>query len=141
MNWQRRGRGRGRLARHGRRGKRREEHFRISVTLRVGEQPDAELQVRDGMRGDAAGADDRDGLALGHDGAPRHEQRAQMQERDGVTVHRLDRDRQAVGSDPPREGHGPGGGRQHGAAERPLDVDPTVLTGGEWIFLVEVEHL
>ena len=82
-----------------------------------------------------------DRLALGHDGALRHEERAQMQERDGVTVDRLDRDRLAVRSDPAREGHDPGGGCQHGATEWPLDVDPTVLTGGEWIFLVEVEHL
>ena len=64
-----------------------------------------------------------------------------MQERDSVTVDRLDRDRQAVRSDPAREGHDPGGGCRRGATEWPLDVDPTVLTGGEWIFLVEVEHL
>ena len=145
----RRGRGWGRRRRRchrdglrlraGRRGRpagggiaeRRQEALRVDVAVGIGEQAQAEMHVRDRLLGQAARADHRDRLAFGHHHPPADERRAEMEQRDGVAVGGLNRDRETVGRDRAREGHGPCCGRQHLSTERPLDVDPAVLARGE----------
>jgi hypothetical protein len=89
----------------------------------------------------AARADDADRLALRHDRAPADEERAEMQERDGVAVGRLNGDREPVRRDPADERHRSGGRRDHRVTERPLDVDPTMLAREERVLLVKREPL
>jgi hypothetical protein len=93
------------------------------------------------VRRHAARADDPDRLALRHNRAPADEERAEMQERDGVTVGRLNGDREPVRRDLADERHRSGGRRDHGFTERPLDVDPTMLAREERVLLVKREPL
>jgi hypothetical protein len=87
-----------------------------------------------------ARADDRNRLALGHNRPRGDQERAEMQERDGV-LHRLDRDREPIRRDPAGERHRARGRREHRVADRPLDVDPAMLSGDERVLLVESEAL
>jgi hypothetical protein len=88
-----------------------------------------------------ARADDRDRLALGHDRARADQERTEMQKRDGVAVGGLDRDREPIPRDPAGKGHRSGGRHGHRVAERPLEVDPTMLPWEERVVLVEGEPL
>ena len=139
--WESRGRDR-RLGRHGRRRReRRQEAQGVEIPLRVGAEPDPELHVRDRVGRHAAGADDRDRLALSHESAPADHERPEMQERDGVAVGRLNGDREPVRGDLADERHRSGGRRDHRLTERPLDVDPTMLAREERVLLVKREPL
>ena len=139
--WESRRRDR-RLARRGRRSReRRQEAQWVEIPLRVAADPDSELHVRNRVGRHAARADDPDRLALRHNRAPADEERAEMQERDGVAVGRLNGDREPVRRDPADERHRSGGRRDHGVTERPLDVDPTMLAREERILLVKREPL
>jgi hypothetical protein len=89
----------------------------------------------------AARADDPDRLALRHNRAPADEERAEMQERDGVAVGRLNGDREPVRRDLADERHRSCGRRYHRVTERPLDVDPTMLAREERVLLVKRELL
>ena len=139
--WESRRRDR-RLARRGRRSReRRQEAQWVEIPLRVAAEPDPELHVRDRVGRHAARADDPDRLALRHDRAPADQERAEMQERDGVAVGRLNGDREPVRRDLADERHRSGGRRDHRVTERPLDVDPTMLARKERVVLVKREPL
>jgi hypothetical protein len=124
-----------------RRRKRRQQELRVDVALLVAEHADAQLHVRDRMRDQAAGTDDGDGLALGHDRAFRDQEGAEVKQGDGVAVGRLDRNREAVGRDAAHEADGSRPRREHLPAERALDVDAAVLARREWIVRGEGEAL
>jgi len=139
--WESRRGGR-RLARRRRSSReRRQETQRVEIPLRVAAEPDPELHVRDRVRRHATRADDRDRLALGHDRAPADQERAEMQERDGVAVCRLNCDREPVRRDLAGERHRSGGRRDHRITERPLEVDPSMLARKERVVLVKCEPL
>jgi hypothetical protein len=139
--WESRRRDR-RLARRGRGShKRRQKAQWVEIPLRVAAEPDPELHVRDRVGRHAARADDPDRLALRHDRAPADQERAEVQERDGVAVGRLNGDREPVRRDLADERHRSGGRRDHRVTERPLDVDPTMLARKEGVVLVKREPL
>jgi hypothetical protein len=113
--------------------KRRQEEERVDIALRVGGPANAEMHVRDGLLGRPARADGSNRVALG-DGRPAPDGHgAEMEQRDGVAVRRLDRDR------PPARRHGPGERddaarrRDHRGAGRRADVDPAVEAARVWI--------
>jgi hypothetical protein len=85
----------------------------------------------------AARADDRDRLAFGHDGTCTDQGGAEMQERDGIAVGGLDRDREPVRRDLAREGHRSSGRCNHRLAESPLEIDAAVLSRDERVLLIE----
>jgi hypothetical protein len=131
-----------RLARLRRRSReRRQEAQWVEIPLRVAADPDSELHVRDRVGRHAARADDPDRLALRHNRAPADQERAEVQERDGVAVGRLNGDREPVRRDLADERHRSGGRRDHRVTERPLDVDPTMLAREERVLLVKREAL
>jgi hypothetical protein len=139
--WESRRRDR-RLARCGRRSReRRQEAQWVEIPLRVAAEPDPKLHVGDRVGRHAARADDPDRLALRHDRAPADQERAEMQERDGVAVSRLNGDRESVRRNLADERHRSGGRRDHRVTERPLDVDPTMLAREERVVLVKCEPL
>jgi hypothetical protein len=80
---------------HGRRRlhRRRQEEERVEVALRVGGPAHAEVHVRHRVLGHAARADGTHGGPFGDRRAPFDRQRSEMQQRHGVAVGRLDRDR------------------------------------------------
>jgi hypothetical protein len=130
--------------RHGRRrrrrrSERRKEDLRVDVALGIRAEPNAELDVRHRVLGNAARPHDRDGLAFGNDCAARDQGRAEVQERDGVAVGRLDRDRQTVRRDPADERDRAGGRSENRIAERTLDVDAAMLTRRQGVVLGEEE--
>jgi hypothetical protein len=129
------------VGRRRRRGERRQEEHRVEVALLVAEHADAQLDVRDRVRNQAARADDRDGLALRHGRALHDQERAEMQQGDGIAVGGFDCDRQPVGRDPADEADGSRARREHLAAERALDVDSAVLARRERIVGGEGEAL
>jgi hypothetical protein len=122
--------GNGRRCRRPSRGKRlrgrRQEEQRVEVALGVGGQAYAEVHVRHCLLGDAADAGGADGLALADGRAPPNRQRAEMQQRHGVPVRRLDRERAPAGRHCAREGDDPGRGRGHRCAWRGTHVDAAV---------------
>jgi hypothetical protein len=68
-------------------------------------------------------------LSLGHRCAPRDADRAEMEQRDRVSIGRLDRDRAPVPREAPGKARVAGGGRQHRLPGGPSDVYAAVLTG------------
>ena len=108
----------------------REQPLRVDVAVRLGGQPDAEVDVR--CRGDAVFAladlaDDRplrDGAASGDD------DRSELEERDGMAVGGLDRHGPAAARDGAGEGDGTGSGCADGVADGAGDVDAAVLARG-----------
>jgi len=122
-----------------RRSERRQESLRVAIPLGIRGQPDAELDVRDGVLGDAARPDRRDGLSLGDEGAGRDEGPAEVQEGHGVPVARLDRHRQAVGSHPADESDLARDRGEDRVSEPTLDVDSAVLSRCERVVLREEE--
>ena len=108
------GRGRRRLRRGGR--SRREEAQGVDVALRIGRDPDAEVDVRLLELGRAARAHATDGRAFGDDRALQHADRAEMDERDRVAVVGVDRDRLAAAGNRP--------GKRDGSARGSDDVCP-----------------
>jgi len=106
----------------------RQEEQRIDVPLRLSGLADTEVHVRKGLLRHSARSDRGNRVALG-DGRPaRDGDGAEMEQRDGIAVGRLDRDR------PPARRHGPG--ERHDPARRRddpgtglrADVDSAVET-------------
>ena len=126
-----------RRRRHRRGSERRKEDLRVDVALGIRGESNTELHVWHRVLGNAARPDDRDRLALGNDGAPRDQRRAEVQEGHGVALAGLDRDRQTVRRDPADKRHSAAGGSQDGIAERTLDVDAAMLAGRERVVLGE----
>ena len=139
--------GRRRGCRRGRRGgrrsggPRRKVGERVAVTLRVGGDADAEVDVRPVDLGVAARPDRGDAVALGHRGARRDRQRAEMRERDREPVGGRDRESAARARHRSREGDGAARGRAHGLTGGRADVDAAVLPGGVRLRRVEDEGL
>jgi hypothetical protein len=135
VDWRRRLSG----SRNGRRGRGsgrwlhpllRQERERIDVAVRVRAHPDAEMEVRLIVLGDAARADRPEGRAL-RDGRLRSDlERAKVEERDRVAVGGLHRHGSTPAGHCAREGDDSGGRCTHGGTCRPGDVDAAVLSGG-----------
>ena len=131
----RRGGGRCRRVRSGRRrrgsgnGRRehRQEPDRVEVALRVGGRADAEMDVRPRNLGRAARAHGPDDRTLDHRRVARDDDRAEMRERHGEAVGRLDRDRPAARRHGARKGHDARHGREHRRAVGRGDIDAAVL--------------
>ena len=126
----RRGLGRGRLGRRRRLHRRRQEEKRVEVPLRVGRPAQAEVHVRNRVLGYAARAGGADRISLRDRRTPLHCQRSEVQERHGVAVGRLDRDRASTHRHRSGEGDDPAGRCRHGRARRRPDVYAAVETAG-----------
>ena len=125
-----------------RRGRRRRSRVggqqaqRVDIALRLGGDPDSEMEVRSGrdpVGALAHGADDR---ALRHDRAAADAERAELEQRDRVAVRGLDRQRAAAARHGAGERDGAGRGRAHLGAHGRAEVDAAVLparvgVGGE----------
>ena len=113
---------RGRIRRHRRRFEtRRQKQQWVDVALRVRGHAQPEVNERFG----AGGSDHR---AL-RDRRPTPDgNRAEVEQRGGISERRLDRDRLAPAGNRPRERHRPVGRRSHGCPLGDADVDPPVLT-------------
>lgn len=100
---------------------------RVDVAVRVRRQADPEVDV--GLRhlGRAARPDRAHGRALGDGVALGDGDRAEVEQRDGVAVGGLERDRLAVRRQRARVADRPRGRRAHGPARIARDVDPAVL--------------
>lgn len=116
-----------RLGRRRTRGKQRE---RIEVPVRVGGQPDAEVDVRFGPFGVAARADRAHDLPFGERRPRRCSDRAEVDERDRVPVRSANRQAEALPGNLPRERDDAARGRQHVRPGRSADVDSAVLAAG-----------
>jgi len=118
----------------------RQEAERIDVSLRIGRDPHAEVDVglrMLGVSGRPHGPDH--GLLRDLFPAP-HRVRAQADERDRVSVRGRDRDRLAARRNRPREGHRARDGRRHWASRVRADVDPAVLSRAIGVAAVEREE-
>jgi hypothetical protein len=104
-----------------------QEEERIQVPIRVGAPPHAEMDVGHRELHHAARTDGPNDVALRQARAATHGDRAEMQERDRVTILGLDGDRPAAHRHGPGEGDHPGRRREHGRSRRGADVDPAVL--------------
>ena len=104
----------------------RKEPERIHVALGIGGESHAEVDVRPGVLRLAARAEHRHGLGLGHGDARVHGERAEMKERDGEPVRRLDRHRAPAAGHRAGEAHRPARRGAHRHARRPADVQPAV---------------
>jgi hypothetical protein len=104
-----------------------QEAQRVHVPIRLGAPPHAEIHVGHGQLHHAALTDGPDGVALRQARAATHSDRAEMHERDRVTILRLDRDRPAAHRHDPGEGNHAGRRGEHGCSRRGADVDPAVL--------------
>jgi hypothetical protein len=135
----RRRRGRRRRVRRRRRDTRRQQGHRIDVAVVVGREPDAEMDVRSVELRRSARADRRDGHPL-VDGLTRtHGERAEVRERDGVSVLRADAQRQPVSRRRAREGDQTSRRRGDGRAGRAAHVDAAMLSSGIRMPAVERE--
>ena len=115
----------------------RKQAERVDIPLRVARAADPELHVR---RVAAAVGEGADRIALGDDGILLDAQLAEVRERHGPAVGRLDRHRLAAPRHGPRERHGPRGGRPHSGARDTADVEPAMLPGGIGVRRVERER-
>jgi hypothetical protein len=111
-----------------RQGRRREEAERIDVTIRVGVDPDPEVDERLRLGDLAARADRADDVTLADHGAPRDGVRPQVKKRHCIAVARVNRHRLSTGWNGACEADRPCSGRTHGGTGRPADVDSSVLT-------------
>ena len=113
---------RGRIRRHRRRFEaRRQKQQWVDVALRVRGHAQPEVDERFG-----AGSSDHRAL---RDRRPTLDgDRAEVEQRGGISERRLDRDRPAPAGNRPRERHRPVGRRSHGCPLGDADVDPPVLT-------------
>ena len=107
-----------------------QELERVEVALGVGGTAHAEVHVRHGVLGYAARADGAHGGPFGDRRAAFDRQRSEMQQRHGVAVGRLDRDRAAARRHRPGERDQARGRRAHGGAKRRADVDAAVKAAG-----------
>jgi hypothetical protein len=122
--------GRGRYAR-------RQQRQGIDVTLRIARDASTEVHVRIGQVDDAARTDRPHHGRFSHEGAARHSDRPEMDERDRVPGRRLDRDGLAAGRHRPgKRNHSLRRG-EHRAAARRAKVDTAVLATGVRVGVVE----
>jgi hypothetical protein len=110
---------------------RRQQQLRIQVALRVARQPDAEVDVRHRLLRDAACSGEGDRCTFVDLRAFVHEHRAEVEQRRGVAVGCLDRDRPPAGRDRADERDAPADGSEHRRTERALEVDAAMLSGLE----------
>jgi hypothetical protein len=96
-----------------RRGSRRQQSQWIQVALRVVRPPDPEMDVRNVDLHVARRPDRPHGLALRDSVSRSDQERAQVEQRDGEAVRRLDRHRTAVGRQPAGERDHTACGRRH----------------------------
>ena len=137
--WRRRRRRR--IGRRCRRHARGQESERIEVSLLVGGEPDAEVDVGPRHLGIPARADRADGIALGDHRALRDEHGAEVRECDRVAVGREDGDALAGGGDGPCERDRTALRRYDGRARVAGDVDAAVLACGVRMAGIERERL
>lgn len=106
--------------RHGsrRRVARGQDRERVDVAVVVRGRPHAEVDVRFRHFWHTARADRPDDVSLAHDDAAHHVDRAQVRERDGEAVGRLDRQALAARRHRARERDRPGPRRAHGPTRR-----------------------
>ena len=127
-----RGRSRRRGGRRGRRrhGSRpgRKEPERVDVRVGIARAADAEMDARHGMLGRPAPPHRPDRRAFVDGCALLDADRAEVDERDGIPVRRLDRHAAAMRRERPGERHGSRGGCADRSPFGPGDVDATVLT-------------
>ncbi len=123
--WDRRRRDRRSLDR--RRLLRRQQAKWVDVSIRVGGDPHAEMDMRLQRDCVAALADDTDLCSLGDGRAALDPRRTELEHRHGVAILGCDRDRAAASGHRADEGDGPGGRCDHNAAGRSSDVDAAVL--------------
>jgi hypothetical protein len=104
-----------------------QERKRVEVTLLVHGPPNAEVHVR--LARDRVGAlSDRADACAFPDLVPAlHANRAELQQRHGVTVTRADGQRATARGHGPGERHRPGNRRAHRLADRTAYVDPPML--------------
>jgi len=114
---------------------RREERERIDVTVWIGGQANAEMDVRLGPLGIAARADGADDLPLLDRRPHTHADRPQVDERDRIPVRGANRQAQPFVRKPAREGHDPARGSTDIRAARRADVDAPVLAPGVRVFV------
>jgi hypothetical protein len=116
-------------------GPRRKKRERIEVAVRVGGQADAEVDV--GLRPFhvAARADRAHHLALLDRRARSHADRPEMDQRDGISVGRPDRETEPLMRELPDEGDDARGRGANVRTGRRGDVDSTVLAAGVGVVL------
>ena len=102
----------------------RQQRERIEVPLRIVGQPDAEVDVRRTVLRVPGRPDRPDPLAFGDAVVGADQDRAQMEQRDGVAVGCPDRHRLAMRGQPPRERDSSAGRREDGGSSGAVDVDP-----------------
>jgi len=107
----------------------RKQRLRIDVSLRLGGDPDPEVNVGLLNLGLLARSDRPHDGALFDDGALRHGDRTEVDVRYRVAVCRLDGDGLAAARHRTGERDGSSGSRAYGMAEGARDVDPAVLPG------------
>jgi hypothetical protein len=119
----------------------RQEPDRVEVALRLRRRAHAEMD--EGLRhlGVAARTDRPDAVALGDRRALRDGDRAEVRQRDGVTVGGRDRDALARRGDAARERDDAGGRCRHLRVGRASDVDAAMLACGKGMLRIEAERL
>jgi hypothetical protein len=117
-----------RLARRRQLGEWRQKEERIEIPLRMGGPADSKVHVWDGLLGHSARAHCAKRVTLGESRPTRDGNGAEMEQRHGVAVGRLDRDRPPAGRHSPRERDDAAHRRAHRCTGLGTDVDPTVET-------------
>lgn len=101
----------------------REERDRVEIPVRIGGEPDAEVDVGPVDLGRARRADGSDRIAFGDGVSLPDRARAEMRQRDREPVVRADRDRDAARGERARVRDGAARGGEHGHAGVRTDVD------------------
>lgn len=127
--------------RRDRRGANREEPERVDVALFVGHESNAEVHVEPGDLRVGRRADDADGSALRYRRAAGDRDRAEVRDRHGVSVGRVDRDAAARSGHDPGEGDASRGRCDDRLSVRARHVDAAMLAGGIRMGVVEGERL
>ena len=122
-----------RRSRHRRGSARRQQAERVDVSVRIGGDAHAEVDVR--LQSDcvAALADHADNGPLREGAAALDARRPELEQRHGVAVVSHDRDRAAATGHEADEGDHPARRCYHLAAELRSDVDAAVLACGVWV--------
>jgi hypothetical protein len=108
----------------------RQQQDRVDVPVRLRGHPDAEMDVRGAGDGVLARANLTDDGALGDGTAACDRDRAELEQRHGVAVGGLNRQRAPTRRDRPDERDGACCGSHDRIADARTDVDPAVLAGG-----------
>jgi hypothetical protein len=114
---------------------RRQQRQRVEVAVRIRGQANAEVDVRLAPLGLAARADRRDDVSFLDRGSGGHADRAEMHERDRVTVRSPNRQAEPLARQPPGEGDDAGCRRTKVGACGSSDVDAAMLAAGVRVVL------